>query len=790
MDFSPQQTAFINFAINDRRSCNLIAVAGAGKTTTGLEAAVRMPGQVAICAYNKKIAEEIEGKLARKGVDWRKVKAGTVHSFGFTALKKAFGLTKDDIDEFKVIDIVTGLIGEDEEVKPYATLIAKLVGLAKQAAVGILTRIEDRDAYRHLIDHFDLIEDGPDDYTVNLLTDYAIRALRANNANTRKIDFDDMVYLPVLLRCKFWQYDCVMVDEAQDTNAARRLIVKAMVKRGGRVFAIGDPCQPAGTLVHVPTFNNRHKRRTRKTIKIEEIKKGDLVVSYSVSESAVLPNGRRVNGITEQEYEGVLVNVEAGDKKTRYTPHHRCLVSLKSFSNHWGVYLMRQGEKFRVGKTRLHGNACSGLSGRFRNEKADAMWLIDVFDNETEAFYFEQSISGRFGIPQLLFESRILKRKDAAKNLPKVWSYIGDLTGKADALLSSFGRDIRFPLHSRDDKFITSKRPIITRASNLIDGMLVAPINEDRNSIKKKEWLAIKVSRSLFKGKVYSMDVDETNIYFGDGIATHNCQAIYGFTGADSESLAEIGRMFNAVELPLTISYRCPKTVVAFARQWVNHIESHPDAPEGSVSSMTFEDMLATRRRDLNANSAILCRNTRPLVSTAFALIREKIACRIEGRSIGVNLIKMVTCWKRIKSLHALRDRLDQYFATMKPKLEEARKEAKLQELDDQIETIKVIIDHCLSTGKDTVADVVAYINELFADDVKGMLTLSTIHKSKGREWPNVFWLDRANTCPSKYAKQAWAVTQEYNLMYVAATRAMANLIELAPPAPKKEIKK
>ena len=71
----------------------------------------------------------------------------------------------------------------------------------------------------------------------------------------------------------------------------------------------------------------------------------------------------------------------------------------------------------------------------------------------------------------------------------------------------------------------------------------------------------------------------------------------------------------------------------------------------------------------------------------------------------------------------------------------------------------------------------------LEGDNVTGMITLSTIHKSKGREWKRVFWLDRLNTCPSPFAKQAWESQQEVNLQYVAATRSMSELIELSPPA-------
>ena len=82
---SPQQAVFLEWVSNGSGSCVLEAVAGAGKTTTLLEAVDRTGGGVAILAYNKMIAEEIKAKLAKRGVDWKTAEAGTVHSFGFRA---------------------------------------------------------------------------------------------------------------------------------------------------------------------------------------------------------------------------------------------------------------------------------------------------------------------------------------------------------------------------------------------------------------------------------------------------------------------------------------------------------------------------------------------------------------------------------------------------------------------------------------------------------------------------------------------------------------------------------
>jgi DNA helicase-2/ATP-dependent DNA helicase PcrA len=256
-------------------------------------------------------------------------------------------------------------------------------------------------------------------------------------------------------------------------------------------------------------------------------------------------------------------------------------------------------------------------------------------------------------------------------------------------------------------------------------------------------------------------------------------QAIYGFTGADNDSLDQIKNQFRCVELPLTVTFRCPKAIVQFAQQWVSHIKAHETAPEGKVSASNFEDFI--KRDDLNAEAAVLCRNTKPLVKAAFALIRAKVPCRILGRDIAEGLKKLATRWK-VTTLNGLESRLDEFETREKAKWIARKKENKAQEIEDKCETLRVIIDRVREEGKSDVASVVAYIDDLFADNVSGILTLSTIHKSKGREWKKVFWLDRRGTCPSRYAFQEWQRVQEVNLMYVAATRAMEELIELSPP--------
>jgi DNA helicase II / ATP-dependent DNA helicase PcrA len=255
-------------------------------------------------------------------------------------------------------------------------------------------------------------------------------------------------------------------------------------------------------------------------------------------------------------------------------------------------------------------------------------------------------------------------------------------------------------------------------------------------------------------------------------------QAIYGFTGADSDSIIRFTERYQPQTFPLTITRRCPKAVVKFANQWVPDLKAAETAPEGEFLTMAETDFLQ-KRELLVAGNAILCRNTKPLVSLAFKLIRQKIPCNIEGRDIAQQLIRLATKWRRVKTLDELEKKLEEYLEGRRKKLEAKKANNAIAALEDQVECLKAVIEQCLTEGKDQVDCVVEYVETLFADGVDHVLVLSTIHKSKGREWHTVAFYDRAGTCPSPYAELEWQMRQERNLMYVAATRAMNTLIDV-----------
>ena len=99
------------------------------------------------------------------------------------------------------------------------------------------------------------------------------------------------------------------------------------------------------------------------------------------------------------------------------------------------------------------------------------------------------------------------------------------------------------------------------------------------------------------------------------------------------------------------------------------------------------------------------------------------------------------------------------------------KKKQNPQIAEDKADCLYSFINH---SGVKTPAQLIEYIKAIFSDD-KAEIVFSSIHKAKGLEANNVFFL-QPNLIPSKYAEQEWELIQEQNLYYVAITRAKENL--------------
>lgn len=254
-------------------------------------------------------------------------------------------------------------------------------------------------------------------------------------------------------------------------------------------------------------------------------------------------------------------------------------------------------------------------------------------------------------------------------------------------------------------------------------------------------------------------------------------QAIYGFTGADNDALDILKKQFQMTELPLSVCFRCSQAVITHARKLVSHIHAKEGAIEGAVitvKEIDFEQTLFKHPSCELQTHAILCRKNAPLTSLAFRLLRANIPCRIEGRDIGQQLTHLCKKFKptdKANLTHSLRKHLTEQSCKLSP--------YKFSILEDKISCITSVLamPEILS-----VEDFYKKIELLFSDydpNLPPRLTLSSIHKSKGLEFPTAYLLGRNLWQPSPFASQPWMLEQETNLTYVAITRAKVNLIEV-----------
>lgn len=265
-------------------------------------------------------------------------------------------------------------------------------------------------------------------------------------------------------------------------------------------------------------------------------------------------------------------------------------------------------------------------------------------------------------------------------------------------------------------------------------------------------------------------------------------QAIYGFAGADSESMNNMEKRLEnlgGVEvLPLTTTYRCGKQIVERAKKYVPAYEAYHANPEGEIKTAILESESPCEglyENMVKPGDMVLCRVNAPLVSECFKMIRRGIKAVVQGRDIAANLIKYIE--KTMKGLETdsaasiveFISRMDNDLSQQRDKLLALKvvPEAKLAALQDKRDCLM-----CFTDEAQSVSEMIGSINKMFSDDSVNAIKYSSIHKSKGLEANTVFFINNKKfACPHPMAKTPTAIAQETNLLYVAETRAINTLV-------------
>jgi len=220
------------------------AGAGCGKTSTiemGLHFHCPSSWRVLTLAFNKSIADELQARVPENA------SAMTINSFGLKQLKRAFpNIRVNPLKMNEILErwypIVRAQKGErltqDDKIQNaiHHEVISAIKHLVSLCKAYLLDGTNTEDLEGFVSSHgIEIPDDGWRDeifFRVPL-------AIEASRRDTSSCDFDDQIWLPVILGLKIQTYDLVVIDEAQDLNLVKRVLVK-LASMGGRLIIVGD----------------------------------------------------------------------------------------------------------------------------------------------------------------------------------------------------------------------------------------------------------------------------------------------------------------------------------------------------------------------------------------------------------------------------------------------------------------------------------------------------------------------------------------------------------------------
>lgn len=539
------------------------AGAGSGKTRTLVERVRRLlldgvePSNMVIITFTRMAGEELKERLADvPGVGDMFV--GTIHSFANQIFKNSdetYKLFTNDIrDQF--MNVLITLYAKRTNMMTYMRFkdLMKKVD-AGQIDFGTLEQYFEPSEIYELKCFLGMISkhDYPED--MNTLC-------KKNNV----ITFDELLKKTTeYFKSINGKVEYLFVDEYQDIGKLEKDFFVAL--NAENYFYVGDEkqCQPEGTKITMGDLSTKN---------IEDLKIGDVVLSYDIKEGHYCfdnkkGNGKKVLDISEH-YEDELIEIETENGfKSSYTKNHRCLARIhyEGNENKSVVYIMQNDKgQYRVGSTKLFtfNDRNFGLRNRMNTEKATMGWILDVYENEREAWIAEQICAYKYGIPQITWTYKNIKSNE--EDIDNLYNQLGDLTPKVKLCLEYFGRNINYPIFTKNINKHFSKIHITeVNACNLFPEVMdiATPYRKEDGRFKHQYFQIKKVNVVKNKLKVYGLKIDKTETYVADGILTHN--SIYGFKGGNLNYFTSLMNNKNWKTYHLNNNYRCGKKIIEIA---------------------------------------------------------------------------------------------------------------------------------------------------------------------------------------------------------------------------------
>ena len=247
-------------------------------------------------------------------------------------------------------------------------------------------------------------------------------------------------------------------------------------------------------------------------------------------------------------------------------------------------------------------------------------------------------------------------------------------------------------------------------------------------------------------------------------------QTINSWCGSDTEAFEHLkdSSVFrrDAKEYPLTTNYRCGKKIIEYAKQYTdNNIKAREDAHDGIVRHEA--SLMEVKNGDM-----ILCRNSAPLMEVYRQGVSDGQKMYFRGEELGNNLKISADCANGNSIQEIINNMKKRLIATWDFLTKEYELDPRETMTDSRIITLLDTIKTMENLPKtvETRKDLEKFVNDVFSDEGKDGIQLSTIHRAKGLEADNVFIIC-PSLIPSRLAELDWEREEEKHLQYVMCTR-------------------
>ena len=236
------------------------ALAGTGKTTTLVEGLNYLKGKktkitpspqqeviweqmklskdaktVCFCSFSNTIVNELKERVPEK------CEARTISSLGYQAVRNNCNLLpgKEAVNERRVEDLMSKITGRSSKElrRDYPDQVKTTLQLVKLCKMNLFTG-EEVDELDEIVDGFEL-ELGESRDKIYKMVPKLLAWCKKVDVD-RQIDYDDMLWLPIVLNLPVPRFDLLLVDEVQDCNRCQHELA---IRMGRRLILCGDPNQ-------------------------------------------------------------------------------------------------------------------------------------------------------------------------------------------------------------------------------------------------------------------------------------------------------------------------------------------------------------------------------------------------------------------------------------------------------------------------------------------------------------------------------------------------------------------